>query len=170
MISLDQTKDLQLVPGRPYKTHVVGDVSAAPEVARQALELAQRFGDAVAAQDFGAAHALCATELRAKRSVEQLAADLREYDTKFGGLADGPAIAYEHDNISWLYADEPSRLLPDAEAKWPKEMPNSRKRAKVIGFMVTRRTPEGTCGRSIGLWVSEEAGGYRVAKFTQYDQ
>lgn len=51
---------------------------------------------------------------------------------------------------------------------WPKDTPRPNKRAIVGTFWFTN--PAKNEGRWVMLWVTEEAEGFRIAKFNQYLQ
>jgi hypothetical protein len=104
--------------------------------------------------------------MRGRTSINQFVAALASADAQFGG----PAAWYEGDEIRWLYADEPSRQYANSNGDWPKDTPKPNKRAMVSGYMAVRKSEEGTHGRYIQFWVTEEPEGYRVTKMKQYDQ
>ncbi len=150
--------------GNKESTTVVGDPAAAPEIAKQVLDTALQFSNAIFRGDFRAAYNLCSTELRARISLKRLTTDLAKSDNQFGG----PAVRCVVERINWLYADQPSQLTPNSHTNWPKDMPKQNKRATVVAFWFTH--PNENRGRWTALWVSQENGDYRIAKYNQFLQ
>ena len=99
-------------------------------------------------------------------SVKRFVTELAKADAEYGGKP----ISYFPEHITWIYADEASRKESNKEGDWPKDTPKPNKRALVGGWWTVKKTAEGDFGRSVFFWVTEEAEGYRIAKFQQYIQ
>jgi hypothetical protein len=155
-----------LVPGKNTDTFVLGEVTEARKIGERSLEVVKRFSDAVIKQDIEAAYALCANELRCWMSARRFVTELAKADAQYSGKP----ISYFAERITWIYADEDSRKESNKEGDWPKDTPKSNKRALVGGWWTAQKTAEGEFGRSVFFWVTEEAEGYRIAKFKQYHQ
>jgi hypothetical protein len=155
-----------LVPGKKTDTFVLGDIAEARKIAERSLEVVKCFSDAVIKQDIEAAYALCANELRCWMSVQRFITELAKADAEYSGKP----ISYFPERITWIYADENSRKESNKEGDWPKDTPKPNKRALVGGWWIAQKTAEGEFGRSVFFWVTEEAEGYRIAKFKQYHQ
>lgn len=150
--------------GNDEETGVRGDPKDAKKIARQSLDVVTRFSKAVFKQDLETAYGLCANELRTWMSVKRLFTELQKADAQFGG----PAVDFVIERVAWIYADEPSRQCSNSDGQWPKDTPKSNKRATVGTFWFTN--PKEQQGRWVFFWVTEEAEGYRIAKFNQYLQ
>lgn len=150
--------------GNKESTSVLGDPKDAKQIAKQSLELVQRFSKAVFKQDIEEAYVLCANELRQNMSVKQFVNKLDWANSHYGG----PAVDLAVERITWIYADAASRKRSNADGDWPKETPKPNKRALVGTFWFT--APKEKRGRWAFFWVTEETGGYRIAKFKQYLQ
>jgi hypothetical protein len=153
-----------LVPGTKTDTFVVGKLTEARKIAKSSLDVVKQFSEAVIRQDIETAYALCANELRCWMSVQRFVTELGKADAQYGGKP----ISYFPERITWIYADEASRKESNKEGDWPKDTPKPNKRACVGGWWTTGKTAEGEVGRSVFFWVTEEAEGYRIAKFKQY--
>jgi hypothetical protein len=150
--------------GNQEPTTVLGAPDAAPAIARESLELVHKFSAAVFSDDLETAYALCANELRSWMSVKRLHTELTRGDKRYGGKP----LDCEIERIKCIYADQAAREKARADAGWPKDTPSMNRRAIVIAYWKTRSAEAG--GRWIAFWVTEEAEGYRVAKFTQFVQ
>jgi hypothetical protein len=150
--------------GNKQPTTVIGDPKEAKAIAKASLDVVRRFSTAVFKQDIESAYKLCAVELRNALGVEQFVTGLKRSDSRFGG----PAVDLMIERITWIYADEASRKKSNASGDWPKETPKPNKRALVGTFWFT--DTKHMRGRSVYFWVTEEAEGYRIAKFKQYLQ
>lgn len=145
-------------------TTVIGDTKDAKTIAKASLDVVRRFSNAVFKRDIESAYKLCANELRSVMSVEQFLSGLTRSDSRFGG----PAVDMVVECITWIYADAASRKKSNARGDWPKETPKPNKRALVGAFWFVNKSQKR--GRSVFFWVTEEAEGYRIAKFKQYSQ
>jgi hypothetical protein len=150
--------------GNDEGTDVLGDAKNAKKIATQSLAVVKKFSKAVFKQDIETAYALCANELRTWMSVQRFVTELKKADARFGGSAVDLTI----ERITWIYADDAARQRSNSDGQWPKDTPKSNKRALVEAFWFTDRKEEQ--GRSAFFWVTEEAEGYRIAKFDQYLQ
>jgi hypothetical protein len=156
--------DIVGLAGNDNSTTVLGDPKDARTIAKRSIDLVQRFSRAVFKQDLETAYGLCANELRTWMSVKRLFTELQKADEQFGG----PAVDLMIERITWIYADEASRQRANSNGDWPKDTPKSNKRALVGAFWFTDKAKEH--GRSAFFWVTEEADGYRIARFKQYVQ
>ena len=155
-----------LVPGKSNDTFVLGDIATARKIAERSLDLVRRFSDAVIKQDIETAYGLCANEFRCSFSINRFVTDLHKADEQYSGKP----IGFTPERITWIYADETFRKGSNKEGDWPKDTPKPNKRALVGGSWATGKTADGDIGRSVFFWVTEEAEGYRIAKFKQYQQ
>jgi hypothetical protein len=157
-------KYIKGLAGNGEDTLVTGDPKDAKKIAKHSLDIVTRFSKAVFKQDLETAYGLCANELRTWMSVKRLFTELQKADAQFGG----PAVDLLIERIGGIYADEPSRQRGNSEGQWPKDTPKANKRALVGAFWFTE--PKERRGRWVFFWVTEEAEGYRIAKFNQYLQ
>lgn len=156
--------DIVGLAGNKEPTTVVGDPKAARKIARQSLDAVRRFSKAVFAQDIETAYGHCANELRTRLNAKRFVTELQKADAEFGG----PAVDLKVERITWIYADDASRQRSNSNGDWPKDTPKSNKRALIGAFWFTNKKEQR--GRWIFFWVTEEADGYRIAKFNQYLQ
>lgn len=150
--------------GNKESTTVIGAPEDAKIIANQSLAIVSRFAKAVFKQDLQLAYELCASEFKKVTSMEQFTAGLAKADKRFGG----PAVDLKIERITWIYADAASRKRSNSNGDWPKGTPKPNKRALVGTFWLTDKKQKR--GRSAFFWVTEEAEGYRIAKFNQYLQ
>lgn len=150
--------------GNKESTTVIGDTQDAKKIAKESLDVVQRFSKAVFKQDVESAYKLCADEFRAATTAEQFAASLKRSDSRFGGSAVDLIV----ERITWIYADAASRKKSNTDGDWPKETPKPNKRALVGTFWFVDKKQKR--GRWVFFWVTEQAEGYRIAKFKQYLQ
>ncbi len=150
--------------GNKETTTVIGDPTSAKPIATASLDVVRQFSKALFKQDIEKAYKLCANELRTVMSVEQFVAGLKRSDSLFGG----PAVDMLVERITWIYGDESSRNKSNASGDWPKDTPKQNKRALVGTFWFVEKRQKR--GRWVFFWVTEEADGYRIAKFKQYLQ
>lgn len=157
--------DIQGLAGNDEYTRVWGDPKAAKIIAQGAMDIVQRFSTAVFKQDFETAYGLCANELRNWMSVKRLFTELEKADRNYGGKA----VACKIERVSHIEADELARQKSgNTRGNWPKDTPKPNKRATVGAFWFTN--PAENEGRWVMFWITEEADGYRIAKFNQYVQ
>jgi hypothetical protein len=156
--------DLVGLAGNKETTTVIGDPKGAKQIAKQSLEVIRQFSKAVFEQDIETAYGHCAKELRTRLNAKRFVTELQKADTQFGG----PAVDLMVERITWIYADEASRQRSNSNGDWPKDTPKSNKRALVGAFWFTNKKEQR--GRWTFFWVTEEADGYRIAKFNQYLQ
>jgi hypothetical protein len=156
--------DIDGLAGNDEFTTVLGDPKDARGIAERSLDVVRRFSEAVFKKDLETAYGLCANELRTWMSVKRFFTELQKADAQFGG----PAVDLMIERITWIYGDEPSRQRSNSDGQWPKETPKSNKRALVGTFWFTDKQERQ--GRWVFFWVTEEAEGYRIAKFSQYLQ
>ena len=150
--------------GNKESALVYGDPKNAKAIGKHALQVVQRFSEAVFKGDIETAYGLCANELREWMSVKRFLTELNKADRRFGGKA----VACKVEHVGGIYADEPSREQGNSVRNWPKNTPKPNKRATVGTFWFTDR--EANVGRWAYFWVTEEKEGYRIAKFNQYLQ
>jgi len=157
--------DIQGLAGNDEYTKVWGDPKEAKIIAQRAMELVQRFSTAVFNGDIETAYGLCANELRNWMSVKRLVTELEKADRNYGGKA----VACKIERVSHIEADDVARQKSgNRRGNWPKDTPKSSKRATVGSFWFTN--PTESKGRWVMFWITEEADGYRIAKFNQYLQ
>lgn len=150
--------------GNKESTTVIGDPKEAKMIAMESLDVVSRFSKAVFKQDISSAYKLLANELRSAISPGQFTNALKDADSKYGG----PAVDLFIERITWLYADADARKKSNSSGDWPKDAPKQNKRSLIGSFWLTDKKKK--CGRSVFFWVTEEANGYRIAKFKQYLQ
>jgi hypothetical protein len=158
-------EDVQGLAGNTEFTKVLGDPEKSPEIAKRAMDVAARFSSAVFKQDLEAAYGLCANELRTWMSVKRFFTELQKADHTYGGKA----VECKIERVATIWADAVSRQKTgNKQGDWPKDTPRPNKRATVGTFWFT--DPANNVGRWAFFWVTEEAEGYRIAKFNQYLQ
>jgi hypothetical protein len=150
--------------GNKESTTIIGDPKDAKTIAKQSLDVVQRFSKAVFKQDIETAYALCANEFRVNISVKEFVNKLNWADSHYGGMAVDLIV----ERITWIYADAASRKKSNASGDWPKDTPKPNKRALVGTFWLTNKKQNR--GRWTFFWVTEETRGYCIAKFKQYLQ
>lgn len=161
--SIVPEKQIRLILGNKESTSVFGDPMAAKEIARCCVDVVDGFSKAVFRGDIETAYGLCTNELRTWMSVKRFVTILEKADSAF----DGPAVDWVLEYVGAIWADEGARAQTSSEG-WPKDTPKSNRRGTVCAFWFTNR--EENEGRWIFFYVTEEAGGYRIAKFNQYLQ
>jgi len=146
-------------------TKVWGDPKEAKAIAGHAMDTVNRFSAAVFGDDIETAYGLCANELRGWMSVKRFITELDKADRQYGGKA----VKCKIERVAHIEADAISREKSgNSRGNWPKDTPKSNKRATIGAFWFTK--PEENRGRWVFFWITEEADGYRIAKFTQYLQ
>jgi hypothetical protein len=153
-----------LMPGSTIATDVLGDVKAAPQIAKKAIQLAEDFSEAVIKKDYEKAYALFANEARGMMAADRFIRDL----PKVKGKNEGLPIRYLPGLVGFIWADAEARKEPNKDGQWPKETPIENKRATVIGQWESRDGDGDLIARDVCFWISEEDGGYRISKFDQY--
>jgi len=159
---IPQTKIAGLA-GNDESTNVLGDPKDAKKIADATLDVVKRFTEAVIKQDIEAAYGLCANELRCWMSVQRFVSALDESNAEFNGKP----LEFNVENITWIFCDDLSRQGSGKDFEWPKDTPKPNKRAVVYGWITDLKNNDGEFGRQIEFWVTEEAEGYRIAKFRQ---
>lgn len=160
---IPQTKIVGLT-GNGEATTVLGDPKDAQAIAKATLDAVSRFAEAIVKQDIEMAYGFCANEFRCGTSVKQFVAKLAAADGEYNGKP----LEFAIEHITWIYCDEASRQGSNKDGDWPKETPKPNKRAIGYGWFTDQKTNEGDFGRNFAFWVTEEAEGYRIAKFNQY--
>lgn len=156
-------KHLRLVQGNEESTLVLGDPKAAKKIAKCCVDVVDGFSKAVFRGDVETAYGLCANELRTWMSVKRFVTILTTADSEFEGSAVDWALEY----VAAIWADDGARAHTSSEG-WPKDTPKSNRRGTVCAFWFTNR--EANEGRWVFFCVTEEPGGFRIAKFNQYLQ
>ena len=152
--------------GNDESTSVLGDPKDAQKIATATLDVVKRFTDAIIKQDIETAYGVCATELRTGLDLKRFVGELDKADSQYNGKP----LAFSFECITWIYCDEASREGSNKDGDWPKETPKPNKRAVGFGWFTDQKNDEGEFGRNIAFWITEETGGYRIAKFKQYHQ
>jgi len=156
--------DIVGLAGNKEMTTVIGETADAKKIAERSMDVVRRFSKAVFKQDIETAYGLCANELRTWMSVERFVSELNNADKRFGGSA----VDLRIERITWIYGDAASRKRSNRDGDWPKDTVKPNKRALVGAFWIADKKRQH--GRSAFFWVTEEAEGYRIAKFNQYLQ
>lgn len=154
---------IRLVSDNDNTTTVFGDPKAAKTTAKSCLNVIDQFSKAVFKGDIETAYGLCANELRSWMSIKRFVTTLRKADAEFDGAAVDWAVEY----VAAIWADEASRVHTSSEG-WPKDTPKLNRRGTVCAFWFTNK--EKNEGRWAFFYVTEEAEGFRIAKFNQYLQ
>jgi hypothetical protein len=157
----DTTSVMELVPGIGESTTVVGDVELAREIGAKSADVAERFSAAVIAKDYALAHSLCATEIKAKTTADQLAEILAQQDEDW----DGVPIEARTERVQWVYAHEDGRNRKNSDHEWPGATPKPNKRSMLRMWWTTEKTDGRDYGRPVDFWISEDEEGYKVSKF-----
>jgi hypothetical protein len=157
--------EVQRLAGNDEYTTVFGNTKDAKRIATKAMRVVGSFSEAVFKEDLQTAYSLCANELRTWMSVKRFWTELAKADRRYGGRP----VACKSERVSCIWADAVSRQkTPNTDSGWPKDTPKPNKRATVGAFWFTN--PVENVGRWIFFWITEEAEGYRIAKFNQYLQ
>jgi hypothetical protein len=124
------------------------------------IVLVQHYSGLVGSGDFEAAYALTESGLRAWMSFKRFVGDHERAAQEFHG----PALQFLINRINYVYADNAARKKSNTSVEgWPKGTPKENRRAGVSGFWIRDRAAQTGCGGT--LWVAEEEGQYRIAKF-----
>src|SRR2546422_3595810 len=120
------------------KTRVLGDLNAARGIAEQAVDVVEQFSKAVVRREYPAAYDLCATEFRARTTLDRFSALIREGEE----FARGQFVDFSVDKITWILADEASRGRDNKDGQWPKNTPKQNKRCYVGTFWFCNKEAE----------------------------
>jgi hypothetical protein len=137
-----------------------GDSSGVRSIVESSIILVRRYSEVLGTGDFAAAYALTDSGLRAWMSLQRFIGDHERAAREFHG----PALEFRIGRFTYVYADEAARKKSNTSAEgWPKGTPKENRRGAVSGFWIRDRAAQTGCGGS--LWLAEEAGEYRIAKF-----
>lgn len=142
---------------------VMGDPAGAGPIFEQAVATVNHFCYVICHQDYETAYELLASETKAWMSFKRFLSTLDHADSEFGGKP----VDYLVERMG-ICADEAARKLSNRDGGWPKDTPKQNKRAGAGVFWIKKPgTKEGCWG---ALWITEENGGYRIAKFSHFLQ
>lgn len=137
-----------------------GDAGGVREIVERTIVAVRRYSEVLGRGNFEAAYALTDSGLRAWMSYRRFVNDheraAREYH--------GPALEFHIDRFNYVYADDTARKRSNTSAEgWPKGTQKENRRGAVGGFWIRDRTAQTGCGGT--LWIAEEGGDYRIARF-----
>jgi hypothetical protein len=137
-----------------------GEASGVRPVVEQTIALVRRYSQLLGAGDFKAAYQLTDTGLRRSMDFNKF---VREHE-RAAQHYHGPALEFRINQFAYVYADDAARNKSNtAEEGWPKLTPKENRRGRVLGFWIRDRAANTGCGGA--LWIAEESGEYRIAKF-----
>jgi hypothetical protein len=137
-----------------------GEVSGVRPVVEQTIALVRRYSQLVGAGNFKAAYQLTDIGLRDSMDFHKF---IREHE-RAAQHYHGPALEFRMNQFAYVYADDAARKKSNtAEEGWPKLTPKENRRGRVLGFWIRDRAANTGCGGA--LWMAEENGEYRIAKF-----
>jgi hypothetical protein len=140
-----------------------GDKAGVRPVVEQTIALVRDYAKAVGSGDFEAAYEMTDSGLRAWMNFKRFVGEHERGAKEWGG----PPLEYHIERLVYVYTDADARKKSDTRLEgWPKKTPKENRRAQVVGFWIRDRKAQTGCGGS--LWVAEEGGKYRVAKFDFY--
>ncbi len=140
-----------------------GNPAGAREVIERSIALIQRYSHTLGRGDFSAAYAMTDAGLRAAINTAEFVKVHQEAERKYHG----PALQYLLERFAYVLTDESARQDSNTKKEgWPKGTAKENRRCRVIGFWIRDLATQAGCRGSI--WISEEAGEYRVAKFDFY--
>ncbi len=140
----------------PYK----GDPAVVQRIVERSISIIQDYARALGSGDFPAAYALTDVGLRSWMTHKRFVGDHQRAAQDYGG----PAAEFLIQRFNSVLADDTARKQSNTSAEgWPKGTPKENRRAGVGGFWIRDRTARTGCGGT--LWIAEENGAYRIAKF-----
>jgi len=137
-----------------------GDSSGVRSIVESSIILVRRYAEVLGSRDFKAAYALTDSGLRGWMTYKRFVGDHERAAQEYHG----PALEFLINRLTYVYADATARKKSNTSLEgWPKGTPKENRRGAVSGFWIRDRAAQTGCGGS--LWISEEDGGYRIAKF-----
>ena len=138
-----------------------GDSSGVRRIVESSIILVRRYSRVLGSGDFEAAYALTDSGLRAWMSLQRFTADHERAAREFHG----PVLEFRIDRFNHIFADDAARKKSKTSAEgWPKGTPKANRRGAVCGFWIRDRAAQTGCGGT--LWIAEETGKYRIARFS----
>lgn len=137
-----------------------GEPAGVRSIVEQSIELVRRYSSAVASVDFQTAYAITDAGLRAWMSYQRFVTEHKKAEQIYGG----PCVAFRIGSFVYVLPDATSRTKSNkVDDRWPKATAKEARRSAVNGFWIRDRAAQTGCGGT--LWVAEERGEYRIAKF-----
>lgn len=137
-----------------------GDSSAVRRIVESSIILVRRYSQVLGSGDFEEAYSLTDSGLRAWMSLQRFVGDHERATREFHG----PALEFHINRFNYVYADDAARKKSNTSVEgWPKGTPKENRRGAVSGFWIRDRAAQTGCGGT--LWIAEEQGEYRIAKF-----
>jgi hypothetical protein len=141
-----------------------GNPAGARDVIERTIDLIQRYSQTLGRGDLQAAYAMTDAGLRTLMSYEKFVNMHQEAERTYHG----PALQYLIERFAYVLTDQSARQESNTSKEgWPKATAKDNRRSRVIGFWIRDTATQAGCRGSI--WISEEAGEYRVTKFDFYD-
>lgn len=140
-----------------------GDSSGVRSIVESGIILVGRYSQVLGSGNFSAAYALTDSGLRAGMSLQRFIGDHERAAREFHG----PALEFHIDRFNYVCADDAARKKSNTSVEgWPKGTPKENRRGAVGGFWIRDRAAQTGCGGT--LWIAEEDGEYRIAKFSYW--
>jgi hypothetical protein len=137
-----------------------GDASGVGSIVKSSVVLVRRYFEVLGSGDFATAYALTDSGLRGWMSLQRFVGEHERAARKFNG----PALEFQIGRFNYIYADEAARKKSNTSAEgWVKGTAKENRRGAVSGFWIRDRAAQTGCGGT--LWIAEEMGDYRIAKF-----
>lgn len=148
----DAVKEKQV----PFK----GESNGVRRIIERSIAVVQDYAKAVGSGDFQRAYALTDSGLRAWMTFRRFVGGHERAAQEYGG----PALDFLLERFNCVYADNVARkTINTAVEGWPKGTPKENRRSGVNGFWIRDRAAQTGCAGT--LWIAEESGNYRIAKF-----
>ncbi|HEY1174249.1 MAG TPA: hypothetical protein VGH19_22980 [Verrucomicrobiae bacterium] len=136
-----------------------GDPALARVIFEQSVALVRRHTEALGRGDFAGAYEDLNAKLKEAMSLKRFEAVHAEASERYSG----PPSSFGIEHLMLILADEQSRKKTTQAQGWPKDSEKETRRVKVIGFWYRKEQQYGCYGT---FWITEEAGNYRIAKFS----
>jgi hypothetical protein len=145
------------------KVSFKGDAGGVRHVVEGSIALIRKYSELIAAEDFPGAYRLTDAGLQRWMSAKKFAAEHEGAAKRYGGAA----LEFVLNQFAYIYADEAARKASNTSKEgWPTLTAKENRRCRVIGFWIRDRAAMTGCAGS--LWIAQEGGEYRVAKFNFY--
>ncbi len=136
-----------------------GDPAVARVIFEQSVALVRRHTEALGRGDFATAYGDLSAKLKEMMSLKRFESVHAEASARYSG----PPSAFGIESMTLLLADGQSRKKTTHAQGWPKDSEKETRRVKVIGFWYRKEQRYGCYGT---FWITEETGGYQIAKFS----
>lgn len=120
----------------------------------------RHYSELIASGDFDQAFELTDAGLQDRMDLRKFVNEHERAAQKYHG----PALEFQLQRFAYVYADDVVRQESNtANEGWPNLTAKANRRGRMLGFWIRDRAANTGCGGS--LWIAEESGTYRIAKF-----